>query len=285
MTQSVEYAFFRVSKLAAIMFSLFVVSLASASLTVTPQDAILTTSLSPANTAGAISHIVGNVAGPINAELANLSREFLKPPTDTAGLTNTIANRVKPLPAAPAAILMVLIGFLCVSLVRDRRVWLTGLAGLLWLGYAGVHAVPRLALHLSHKNHSRQQLCAELSYPYYLENSHRLRCDVEGTQYIGLLHYLAGIPNASGAFTNTRLGALITFSQPRQKLYSKVLSYPYKNTYPFLSAIIPEQYSLNSLFKCLASKAKQFICFSPAFIFDELARGPPLITREKSFKL
>lgn len=276
MTQGEENAFFRVSKLVVITFSLFVVSLANASLTVTPQDAILTASLSPANTAGAISHIVGNVAGPINTELANLSRELLKPPTDTAGLTNPMANRIKPLPAAPAAILMVLIGFLCVSLVRDRRVWLTGLAGLLWIGSAGVHAVPQLALRLSHKNHSRQQLCAELSYPYYLENSHRLRCDVEGTQYIGLLHYLAGIPDTGSAFTNTRLGALITFSQPRQKLYSKVLSYPYKNTYPYLSAIISEQYSLNSLFKCLASKAKQFICFSPAFIFDELARGPPL---------
>ena len=85
MTQSEENAFFRVSKLAAITFSLFVVSLANASLTVTPQDATLTTSLSPANTASAISHIVGNVAGPSNAELANLSREFLKPPSGTAG--------------------------------------------------------------------------------------------------------------------------------------------------------------------------------------------------------
>jgi len=277
MTRSEENAFFRVSKLVAITFSLFVVSLANASLTVTPQDAILTTSLSPANTAGAISHIVDNVAGPINAKLANLSREFLEPPTGTAGLTNPTANRTKPLPAAPAAILMVLIGFLCVSLVRDRRVWLAVLAALIWAGHAGIQAVPELALRLSHKNHSKQQLCAELSYPYYLENSHRLRCDIEGTQYIGLLHYLAGIPEAKSVFTDTHLSRFITLSQHRQKVYGKAFSYTRKNTYSSLSAIISEQYGLNSQLACLVSKAEQFICFSPAFIFAHLARGPPIL--------
>jgi hypothetical protein len=35
---------------------------------------------------------------------------------------------------------------------------------------------------------------------------------------------------------------------------------------------------LNSLFKCLASRAEQFICFSPAFIFSNLPRGPPKLT-------
>jgi len=29
---------------------------------------------------------------------------------------------------------------------------------------------------------------------------------------------------------------------------------------------------------CLVSKAEQFICFSPAFIFAHLARGPPILT-------
>lgn len=271
-----DSSFLRVNKLLCITFLLFVVSAANASPTATPQDAILTASLCPANTAGTISCIVDNIAEPINAKLANLSREFLKPPTDTAGLTNATANRVKPLPAVPTAILMVLIGFLCVSLVRDRKVWLAALAGLIWAGHAGVHAVPELALRLSHKNYSRQQLCAELSYPYYLENSHRLRCDVEGTQYIGLLHYLAGIPDTGSAFTNTHFRALITFRQRHQKPYSKVLSYTRKNTYPSLFATIPEQYSLNSLLACLVSKAEQFISFSPAFIFDIIPRGPPI---------
>ena len=47
---------------------------------------------------------------------------------------------VKRLPAAPAAVAMTLVGFLCVSLARDRRVWLGLACGLIWLAQAGVTA-------------------------------------------------------------------------------------------------------------------------------------------------
>jgi len=256
---------------------LLATTVANASPTVTSQDAILSARVCPADTVTTISCPINNIVTSSNAKLANLGKEFLKPPVSSAGSGNTQANLVKPLPAVPATVFITLMGFLCVSFVKDRRVWLAALAGLIWAGHAGIQAVPQLALRLSHKNHSKQQLCAELSYPYYLENSHRLRCDVEGTRYIGLLHYLAGIPEASSAFTNTRLSTLITFSQHRQKPSGAVLSYPYKNTYSSLSAIIPEQYSLNSQLACLVSKVEQFISFSPAFIFAHLARGPPIL--------
>ncbi len=71
--------------------------------------------------------------------------------------------------------------------------------------------------------------------------------------------------------------------QPRQadalagcrEIFVKAFAYSHQNTLPYISAIIPEKYRLNSLFKFLASKAEQFVCFSPAFIFEQLARGPP----------
>jgi hypothetical protein len=178
-----------------------------------------------------------------NPHLAKVAAEFLKPP---AAFTDSQALPIgaKSLPAVPGALLMVLTGFLCVSLVKDRKVWLAALAGLLWLGQAGIHAVPQLALRLSHRNHTEQQFDAELTYPYYLENSKRLRSDIEGTKYIGLLHHLAGIPRDTISFLS-------------------------------LSAVIPERYSLNSLLNCLTLRVEQFICFSPAFIFENLARGPP----------
>ena len=174
---------------------------------------------------------------------------------------------------------MVLTGFLCVSLVKDRRVWLAALAGLLWVGQAGIHALPQLALRLSYRIHSKQQFDAELTCPYYLENSNRLRSDIEGTQYIGLLHHLAGIPDSPMSFRQPHLSFLR--KQESRKLTTQ-LCYrlnPSKNTNSFQSqlAFLSEQYSLDSLFKCLASKTEQFICFSPAFIFELIPRGPPLL--------
>jgi len=195
---------------------------------------------------------VEEVVSPIDTKLANLGTELLQPPVSFAGLKDSEGENVKSLPAVPEAIFMVLSGFLCVSLVKNRCVWLSVLAGLLWAGQTGIQALPQLALRLGHGNHSKQRLCAELTYPHYFENSKRLRSDIEGTQYIGLLRHLAGIPVSKNR-------------------------YFYKATYTYTSqpAIIFSRTGLNPLFVCLASGAERFISFSPAFIFAHLARGPP----------
>jgi len=263
---------FRVNKLLSITFLLFAASAANASLTVTHQDAILTTGLCAADTSAPISHTFSNVIGPINAILTNLGREFIQPPASLAGLSNEQDNPVKPLPAVPTALLMVLTGFICVSLARDRRIYLAALAGLLWLGQAGIQAVPQLALRISHRNHTEQQFSAELSCTYYLENSNRLRNDIEGTQYVGLLHHLAGIPDSPASFLRMR-------KQESRKLTTQLCFRPNlsKNTNPFQpqSAFLSEQYNLNSLFKCSVLRARHSIRFSPPFIFEIIPRGPP----------
>jgi len=236
------------SKWLVVLLPLFVLTAANATPTVGNRNSNLVVSVvSP--TSDAHIPVVADVTHTIesgNSHLAGVAVEFLKPP---AAFTDSPALPVgaKSLPAVPGALLMVLTGFLCVSLVKDRKVWLAALAGLLWVGQTGIQAVPQLALRLSHRNHTEQQLDAELTYPYYLENSNRLRSDIEGTQYIGLLHHLAGIPQATMSFLSP-------------------------------SAIISEQYSLNSLLNCLTLRVEQFTYFSPAFIFDNLARGPPELT-------
>jgi hypothetical protein len=249
---------------------------ANASPTITSQDAILSARVCPTDTVTTIFSSINNIVTSSNVKLANLGKEFLKPPTSSEGLGSAQANLLKPLPAVPAAVFMALIGFLCVSFVKDSRLWLAALAGLLWAGQAGIQAVPQLALRLSHRNHSQQQLDTELAYPYYFNDSSRLRSDVEGTQYIGLLHHLAGIPHSECSYTNTRLAELIAFSRHDRKLYGKVFNSPNKKTHTSQPAFILQQYGLNLLFKCLVYRAKQFISFSPAFIFENLARGPPL---------
>jgi hypothetical protein len=256
---------------------LFAVSVVCASPTAALRDADLSAGLSLTNIRTATFSSNDGIVKPVNVELANLAKEFLQPPGSSAGLSDLRSNSIKPLPAVPTTVLMLLTGFLCVSFYRDRKVWLTALVGLIWAGQAGLQAFPHLAMRISNKIHNRRQIRAELIYPYYLENSHRLRCDIEGTGYIGLLHHLAGIPDNISAYNIKARDGLITSTQNQRQLYGSSGTRPYKITHTTQPAVISKQYSLNLLFNCLASKAKQFICFSPAFIFDNLARGPPLV--------
>ena len=188
------------------------------------------------------------ITEPSNSHLASIGAELLKPPTD---FTNSPPAGTKSMPAVPAALFMVLTGFLCVSLVKDRRFWLAALAGLLWAGQAGIAALPQLATHLGSKKHIQRKSTVSIVCLHHLDNPGRLRSDIEGTQYIGLLHHLAGIPDAKSR-------------------------YLHKDTYPSQPAIIITRYVLNPLLTCLAARAKQPVCFSPAFIFAQLPRGPPL---------
>jgi hypothetical protein len=52
---------------------------------------------------------------------------------------------------------------------------------------------------------------------------------------------------------------------------------PGQDTNPWApsSAIMPDQYHLDIRSECLPSTDEDFICFSPAFVFDSLPRGPP----------
>ena len=190
----------------------------------------------------------GQTTESCNSYLANIGAELLKPPAD---FTKSPPADARSLPAVPAAFFMVLTGFLCVSLVKDRRFWLAALAGLLWAGQAGIAALPQLATHLSSKKHIQRKLTVGTVSLHQLGNYGRLRSDIEGTEYIGLLHHLAGIPDAKSR-------------------------YLHKDTYTFQPAIILARYGLNPLLTCLAAKAEQPVCFSPAFIFAQLPRGPPL---------
>ncbi len=188
--------------------------------------------------------------------LSEAAAEFLKPPHTFQSSPDTVVG-AKSLPAVPGALLMGLTGFLCVSLVKDRRFWLAAFTGLLWAGQTGIQALPHLAVHFSNRSHIGQQFDAELTYQYNLGNA-RLRSDVEGTRYIGLLHHLAGIPDRTmSSFLQRSSQTEDEFRAPQ----FAILGLSSCNNIPAT--------------KCLAAKVEQIIFFSPAFIFDNLARGPP----------
>jgi len=58
---------------------------------------------------------------------------------------------VRTLPPIPRPFFMVLTGFICISLVRDRRAWLACLASLMWLGQVGLSSLPQFTDHLRSK--------------------------------------------------------------------------------------------------------------------------------------
>lgn len=244
-----------------VLLPLLVLSVANAAPTVSSYNSGVVSAVSPTSNAHTTSvPEVIQIVELSDSHLAQAATEFLKPPP---AFTSSPATPVgaKSLPAVPGALFMGLSGFLCVSLVKDRRFWLAALTGLLWIGQTGIQAVPQLAMHFSHKNHIEQQFDAKLTYPYNIniENS-RLRSDVDGTQYIGLLHHLAGIPDDKMS--------LLSQDSSQNEDESRAPQF----------AIMGLSSRIITATKCLAVKAEQSFYFSPAFIFDNLARGPPKLT-------
>ena len=196
----------------------------------------------------------GNVSLPVPAltvssehELSHIGKAFLQPPNIISGIRNTSLPANKSLPNAPAAVLLGLVGFLCVTAVKDRKEWLAALAAVLWLGQAGLTALPNFISHHQTKNQIQQ-----LSYQLrgsILENSSRLRSEVEGSEYISLLHHLSSIPDD----------------------HSNAISFDTSQP-----VIVSKRDTLNIHLDCKAVQAEQFTCFSPAFIFNNLSRGPPM---------
>ncbi len=241
----------RLSALLILAFLLFFVSVANAYPTVASSRSTGFAGPSPVSPCTATSGSMDLLDEPACANLSNLAEAFLRPPESGTDSPLLDSNSRKTLPAAPASILMLLTGFLCVSFYRDRRVWLAALMAPLLLSQASIHALPRLAHCFGPDHHSSQKIHGALAHSAH--RSHRLRCDMEGSRHAGLLHYLAGIPDVKSVV----------------------------NSYIFQSAVILKQDILPPLSDCPAPIAEQFRCFSPAFIFQNLARGPPLSSQKR----
>lgn len=267
---------------------IFCAPMANAGLTVANGSSVVvdcawTLSLDVDNTSG-LETIQTNE--PLNSHLSAIAAEFREAPFSFASPTSVPVD-ARSLPTVPGALSMVAIGFFCVSLVKDRRIWLAGLAGLVWTGQAGTNVLPQLALHLSHGNNSKRQSYEDYSglacQHHPEDSSNRLRSDIEGTKYIGLLHRLAGIPDADDVFTDKRLAGLIIHSPQERKLYAKAFSYYGNNKHKLQTIIASWRYSLNLLLNCPAVQVGWFNCFSPAFIFKTIPRGPPKLAGVVTF--
>jgi hypothetical protein len=197
-------------------------------------------------------------------QMSELAKAILQPSLSDSRSTAPDGHY---LPAVPPAVAMVLMGFMCISLVRDRKAWLAVLAGLLWAGQMGIGALPELTSRLSRRVHNAQPVDATLATAYSFGGSFYPESYSNETQYTGLLHHLAGIPRNTSAFTNN--------CEILTRHFSSVAG---KDTRVLHHAILKAQFVLSELSSCLVSGTRQFVCFTPAFIFCQLPRGPPCST-------
>lgn len=268
------------SKWLVVLFLLFVVTWVNAAPTASSHGSSFVTrgvSLCSDTHIGFASE-TSQVAQYSNSQLADIGAELTKPPALFAGSeASSLPTNVKSLPPLPAAFFMTLTGFLCVSLVKDRRVWLAAVVGLLYIGQAGIDAVPRLVPHICGRQQVKQSLSSKATYVCELENFSRPRCDIEGTRFIGLLHCLEGIPDDKRVVSNQwgRVGALSRAAKLLLSRDCRCASAGERSPFAFTSAIIQRRHNLELSLNCLALRTRQPVCFSPAFIFERLPHGPP----------
>lgn len=77
----------------------------------------------------------------VNLSLQDIGQRLASP----CGIENIMtANQagIKYLPPLPTALIMVLIGFMCITLVKDRKFWLACLFLLVWPVYAFLNTLP-----------------------------------------------------------------------------------------------------------------------------------------------
>ena len=185
-----------------------------------------------------------------NPEISQLA--ILYPATMDVSASETMSVSAMVLPAAPASGLLTFVGFICISLIRNRRIWLAGFAGLSLAGQTGTQTV----VSSSRDDDSQARGNLFRSYPKGL--TLRNTADVFAFSQ-------KDIPRVN--FTNTAFGTAV--GSDCHWSYSAVLN------------LVLRSYS-NGL--CLVSGTRQFVCFSPALIFCRRPRGPPISQMRPFYK-
>ena len=112
------------------------------------------------------------VTHPCDCSLAVAAAGFLEPSAASMGTSSS--SYLQSLPAVPKSMLMVLVGFLCVSLVHDRRLWLTAVASILSFSHDQLYPVSSISPDQRDKRHLHRlascgiSLCGEEQVPLYL---------------------------------------------------------------------------------------------------------------------
>ncbi len=209
-------------------------------------------------------------------QLENIGRQITDPARTPSPFQEGHTRIITTLPAVPAAISMTLCGFLCISFVRDRRAWLAMAAGILWLGQTGMNAVPELTHRICSRITTSASSPTSLDRPDIVFSSDSITGNAQSIRFIGLLRKLEGIPDHN-------LGVL---SIDTQSIQAAADNFDNAGRQPTCArkhstsspALALRDCRHNTLIVCPVTASGHFIVFSPAFIFQNLSRGPPILS-------
>lgn len=209
------------------------------------------------------------------SSLAEIGTEIFKVPSAEDAACNLasvigVSSGHKTMPAVPAALTLVLTGFLCISLVRDRKTWLAAFVGLVCLGQFGISTLPKLADNL--RAALRPGKVSSVASRHIADNAAgiRDRREIEGTRYIGLLKKLSGIPGDASSSTSNIISTtdsvcdLVISAQPN--LTNKISAF---------AAYISNLFGFETLLACPVRSTGHSLAFLPAFCISNLPHGPP----------
>lgn len=182
----------------------------------------------------------------------------------------------KNLPAVPGALLMAVMGFACVTAVKDRKAWLALAAGLLWVSQSGLYALPRCISHIHSNKVVTETGSRHVTGIHGSQYWGRTESDILGTAYVGLLRHLAGIPHEEGTPLLSLPFALSAVRTPREIHDSPCLTSAQTRDSATRPAILVGALpSLNHMFGWLTCAAQQLVAVVAALGPDSLLRGPP----------
>jgi hypothetical protein len=193
---------------------------------------------------------------------ARIGKEFMAFPR--LSQNNPEQDSVMVLPYAPAAVALTFIGFLCVSVSRDRKAWFSAMLGLFTISQCGIKCVLRAA--------GREFSNSECgSYEHAICKPDRQMFNgsiVSSLRYLGLLHRLAEIPDRAveTCFANVVKG-----------LSRLVAPYQASSTFYRPDSIASDQEAISAIWsEFIMSLCRQRI-------LAQLARGPPVSISNAAF--
>jgi len=213
-----------------------------------------------------------------DSSLADIGTELTKIPSteETAGHlasvfgVSGVSSDYKVIPAVPAALTLVLTGFLCISLVRDRKTWLAACVGLVCLSHFGISALPKLADNLRVALKPGEVSSVVSRRIALFASRLRVRSEVEETRYIALLRMLSGIPDSGRSSTFNIISStdsvcnLVISTQSNLKY--KVSTF---------AAYISNLFGFETLSSCPVRSTGHSLAFTSAFCISNLPHGPP----------
>jgi hypothetical protein len=227
------------------------------------------------DTVDSTAPVVAGFIEPACSELVDAGRVLCQP-FDVFGGSTASRNNIRKLPAVPGAVLLGLMGFLCVTLTRDRKTYLAILIAMISLGQQGIYAVPELAARFGYAGHIVKHSLETKSHNGYLPNIAFWGRGSEERNFFGLLRRLAAVPgHHTNTFTNASQGENKRFKDGLLLLEEAGPFYTSKRAIPSVPAVPSIQSSLTPLVEFPAERFTHTILFSPAFTFTRLARGPP----------